>query len=127
MLIFETFRADETAGIPIYIQILRHVKRGIVTGGVQNGDELPSRRVLSALLGVNPMTIQKAYRALEEEGIIVSHTGAKSIISVDEEKITALKAEMLDLDILSALSAMKDAGLSLDEAKSFLETHWEEL
>ena len=55
-------------GTPIYWQIILYLKRGIAAGTVANGDELPSRRTLSALLGVNPNTVQKAYRLLEEEG-----------------------------------------------------------
>ena len=58
------------AGSPIYQQILLFIKRGAVAGTISDGDELPSRRVLSAFLGVNPNTIQKAYRMLEEEGLL---------------------------------------------------------
>ena len=68
MLSFSRFVPEE--GLPIYLQIIRHVKRGIAAGTVQGGDELPSRRMLSAQLGVNPNTVQKAYRLLEEEGLI---------------------------------------------------------
>lgn len=50
-------------GVPIYQQILRYVKLGIAGGTIAHGEELPSRRVVSALLGVNPNTVQKAYRA----------------------------------------------------------------
>jgi len=78
LLSFTPFPLEE--GVPIYVQIVRHVKRGIVSGSVQDGDELPSRRVLSAQLGVNPNTVQKAYRLLEDEGIISSHAGAKSAV-----------------------------------------------
>ncbi len=127
MLTFDTFRVEESGGTPIYIQILRHVKRGIVTGDVEDGDELPSRRVLSALLGVNPMTIQKAYHALEEEGLVYSHAGAKSLISLDAEKRARVRRELLDVDALAAAAALKHAGLSLADAKTFLDTHWEEL
>ena len=64
---FEDFILQDDS--PIYMQIIRYVKRGIVSGVIQNGDEMLSRRALSALLGVNPNTIQKAYHLLEEEGI----------------------------------------------------------
>jgi GntR family transcriptional regulator len=50
------------AGMPIYLQIILYIKRGMAAGTIQNGDEMPSSRVLSALLVVNPNTIQKAYR-----------------------------------------------------------------
>ena len=58
MISFEGFRMED--GIPIYQQILLYLKRGVVAGEIRNGDELPSRRALSALLGVNPNTVQKA-------------------------------------------------------------------
>ena len=66
MVEFTTLRLED--GVPIYLQIIRHVKAGIAAGTVVDGEELPSRRALSALLGVNPNTIQKAFRLLEEEG-----------------------------------------------------------
>ena len=62
MISFDSFTALD--GIPIYLQIIKHIKSGMVSGTVKNGDEVPSRRVLSALLGLNPNTIQKAYKLL---------------------------------------------------------------
>ena len=50
MISFEYFEMEN--GIPIYLQILLYIKRGIVAGTIKDNDELPSRRVLSALLGV---------------------------------------------------------------------------
>ena len=60
MVSFDAFRAVD--GTPVYLQIIRYIKRGAVAGTIRDGDELPSRRVLSALLGVNPNTVQKACR-----------------------------------------------------------------
>lgn len=67
MVSFEGFRAVD--GVPIYLQIQTYIRRGCVAGTIRDGDELPSRRVLSALLGVNPNTVQKAFRLLEDEGL----------------------------------------------------------
>ena len=77
MIQFDSFMQAE--GVPIYQQIIRYVKQGIAAGTIRDGEELPSRRVLSALLGVNPNTVQKAYRLLEEEGLIQSRSGAKAV------------------------------------------------
>ena len=76
MISFEQFRMQGDA--PIYMQIITYIKQGIVARTILDGDELPSRRVLSATLGVNPMTVQKAYKMLEDEGLIQSRAGAKS-------------------------------------------------
>lgn len=73
MITFEDFILQDDS--PIYWQIIRYVKQGIVSGAIENGEEMISRRALSALLGVNPNTIQKAYHTLEEEGNQVSSRG----------------------------------------------------
>ena len=82
-------------GLPIYLQIVLYVKRGMVAGTIRNGDEMPSRRVLSALLGVNPNTIQKAYGILETNGILCSVKGKGSFISGDEnaEAVVLVRAK----------------------------------
>lgn len=123
MISFENFIFVD--GIPIYLQILRHIKRGVVAGVVQNGDELPSRRVLSALLGINPNTIQKAYKILEDEGLIESRAGAKSYMSLDIEKKEKIRIQLLENDVGSIISSLKQMGLSKEDAVSLIEKHWE--
>ena len=81
MISFEQFLMDDSS--PIYLQIILFVKRGIASGAFACGDALPSRRLLSARLGVNPNTVQKAYRRMEAEGMIVSVPGKGSFISDD--------------------------------------------
>ena len=76
MISFQDFR--QVDGTPIYLQIVRYIQQGLAAGTIQDGDELPSRRVVSALLAVNPNTVQKAFRLLEDEGLATSRAGAKS-------------------------------------------------
>ena len=85
MISFENFMMQD--GIPIYIQILMFIKRGIIGGRICDGDELPSRRMLSALLGVNPNTIQKAYAELERQGVIYSLAGRGNFVSSDTSSL----------------------------------------
>lgn len=122
MITFDFFNPEE--GMPIYLQIVRHIKRGIVSGAVAHGDEVPSRRVLSALLGVNPNTIQKAYAILESERLMASHAGAKSYMVLGEESIARVRRELLESDAVSVVSALKQMGLSKDEALALIETYW---
>lgn len=124
MLSFTPFPLEE--GVPIYVQIVRHVKGGIVSGSVQDGDELPSRRVLSAQLGVNPNTVQKAYRLLEEEGIISSHTGAKSAVTLTPERRAAIRGELLAQAARQAVRSLRHMGVELEEARILLERAWNE-
>lgn len=122
MISFDSFLME--AGIPIYLQIILFIKRGMVSGQIQPGDELPSRRVLSALLSVNPNTIQKAYRMLEEEGLVSSHAGAKSYVVLDEATLSKIRAELLENDARTLIDAMKQMGLSKDDALALIENHW---
>ena len=114
-------------GMPIYQQILRHVKLGIAGGTIAPGDALPSRRVRSALLGVNPNTVQKAYRRLEEEGLIQSHPGAKSCVAADEAAQARVRAELLQEQAQQAVAALKRMGLSKEAALELIAQHWEEV
>ncbi len=123
MISFASFTMEDTG--PIYLQIITYIKRGIVAGTVRDGDELPSRRVLSALLGVNPNTVQKAYRMLEEEALILSHAGAKSYVAADGTTVARLRQELLKTDARGVITALKQMGLSKEDALSLIEYQWD--
>jgi len=123
MISFDNFKMED--GSPIYQQIILHIKRGAIAGAVIDGDDLPSRRALSALLGVNPNTVQKAYRMLEDEGLIASHSGAKSCMLLTDEKIGDIRHELLEADARSAARTLKQMGISLTEATALIARYWE--
>ncbi len=123
MISFEKFKMEDSG--PIYQQIILHIKRGMIAGTVENGDELPSRRVLSALLGVNPNTVQKAYRLLEDEGLIASHSGAKSFVVLSPRALERIKRELVESDARAAVRVLRQMGISLSEAQGLIERFWE--
>ena len=124
MVSFDTLKLGD--GLPIYTQIILHIKREIVTGNIRDGDELPSRRVLSSLLGVNPNTVQKAYRLLEDEALIASHSGAKSYMVLNEETVRKVRTDLMENDARFIISAMKQMGISKQELLKLIEQIWEE-
>ena len=124
MVEFATLRLED--GVPIYLQIIRHVKAGIAAGTVVDGEELPSRRALSALLGVNPNTIQKAFRLLEEEGWLQSHTGAKSLISATAKQVETLRKNLPDYQARAFVRSMKALGATCADTVALVETLWKE-
>lgn len=124
MISFEDFIMEDDG--PIYLQIIKYIKQGIASGTIGNQEEVPSRRVLSALLGVNPNTIQKAYRMLEEEGIIVSRSGAKSYTSVDDDAVERIRKELLRSDTEVWIKGMKQLGMSREEALRLAGELWGE-
>ena len=124
MVTFESFAAED--GLPIYLQIIRYVKRGVAAGSIADGEELPSRRVLSARLGVNPNTVQKAYRTLEEEGVIASRSGAKSEVTLTPETVEAVRRQLLEQEAGSLVRALRQAGLDKAAALALLDRLWDE-
>ena len=124
MISLEHFVMQE--GSPIYMQILLYIKRGIIAGIIKDGEELPSRRVLSATLGINPNTVRKAYKLLEEEGLIASRAGAKSCVVVTEMKWKEIRAELLEDDAKNVVNSLKLMGVSKEEAHELIDKYWEE-
>ena len=60
---------------PFYQQIKDNVRHLVVSGALKKDDKLPSVRELAASLAINPNTIQRAYRELENEGYIYTLPG----------------------------------------------------
>ena len=123
MVSFEALRLEE--GSPIYLQIIRYLERGIAAGTVTDGDELPSRRVLSARLGVNPNTIQKAFRLLEEEGLISSRAGAKSAVTLTPERAAAIRRRLLEEEAAALVRSLRQLGLDREGAAALVLRLWD--
>lgn len=123
MISFDGFVLEDN--VPIYLQIIGFIKRGIVAGVIADGDEMPSRRMLSALLGVNPNTVQKSYAMLEEEGLIHSRSGAKSCVRVEKGTIPRLRQEILSASLKTMVDAMKQMGMTREEAQAAIGKFWE--
>lgn len=68
-------------GTPIYEQIVRQIKEQIVNGSLQEGEALPSMRLLAKDLRISVITTKRAYEELEREGFIITQTGRGSFVS----------------------------------------------
>ena len=68
---------------PMYLQIIEQIKRRIAAGDWQPGTEMPSIRQLAAALSVSVITVKRAYRDLEKEGVIVTQHGKGSVVALD--------------------------------------------
>ena len=102
---------------PIYEQIMDNLRRLIVSGGMTAGEKLPSVREMASQLAINPNTIQRAYRELENEGYILSLPGKGSFVAEAAIAATVRREELLAQ--LSALCAELNS-LGMD-TKSLIE------
>lgn len=125
MISFDDFRGTE--GVPIYLQMIRYVRQGLAAGTIRQGDELPSRRLLSATLAVNPNTVQKAYHLLEEDGLITSRPGAASYVCATAQQVAAIRSELYREELQGAVRAMKRMGLCAEDAAALLRQLYEEV
>jgi len=63
-------RPNPSSGVPVYLQLMEQVKDALATGALRPGEPLPGIRPLAEELVINPNTVARAYRALEDEGVI---------------------------------------------------------
>ncbi len=75
------FRIDNASDRPVYQQIIDQIKRDIALGRLNKNERLPTVRQLAGQIAINPNTIAKAYRQLEQEGIIVTKAGAGAFVA----------------------------------------------
>lgn len=92
---------DGHSGVPVYRQIIEQVRFQVTAGLAGPGSELPSTRALSQELGVNPMTVSKAYGLLEEERLVVRRPGLPLVVAdrplpVEAAARTAQLASLLE-------------------------------
>jgi len=74
-------RVDATSFVPIYEQIKQGIVRLVATGRLKVGEPLPSIRDLAAEIIVNPNTVARAYRELEQDGLVSTQKGRGSFVA----------------------------------------------
>lgn len=68
---------------PLYMQIAAGIRNALTTGRLQAGDQLPPGRELAGALDVNLETVQRAYRVVADEGLVVSRVGRGTRVAAD--------------------------------------------
>lgn len=76
------FEIHPSSGVPIYRQVIEQVQAFLLGGHLRVGEMLPSVRQMASELGVNPMTISKAYARLEVEGVVERVRGKGMMIKL---------------------------------------------
>ncbi|MFO0947092.1 MAG: GntR family transcriptional regulator [Planctomycetota bacterium] len=116
------FSIDPSNGLAIYDQIVRQVTFAIATEGLATGELVPSVRELAKRLAVNPNTVARAYRELQNEGILHAVRGTGLEVAPQAVKICRQSRAKLIRDRLAAvlLEALQ-SGLDKQEIRSLLE------
>jgi GntR family transcriptional regulator len=73
-------KLDFRSGIPIYIQIMDEIRKLVASGYLQLGDQLPTVRQMATDLRINWNTVARAYKLLDEAGLISTQQGRGTYI-----------------------------------------------
>lgn len=104
------FELDFKSRLPIYEQLCHMITQMAALGALDPGEPLPSVRTLAKQLGINPNTVQKAYRTLEQEGIINTVPGKGSFPCGDGEAIRRRREEVCE-KLRASLCEAKECGV----------------
>ncbi len=114
-------------GEPIYEQIVRAVKKAIATGQLMPGQQMPSVRVISRELGVNPNTVQKAISRLTDEGVLESHPGQGSYIADRRPSLRRQQLKALQPLIEQLLIEAAHHGLTGQELTALIQKQYQQI
>ena len=115
---------DYKSGLPIYEQVYNGILRLAALGILQPGAQLPSVRSVAADAGVNPNTVQKAYAALERDGVIVSVPGRGSFLAEQQDLMDSRKRAVLD-GVRHAVEEAMQTGAAVEEIRAAVEECFE--
>jgi GntR family transcriptional regulator len=109
-----TFRLDPRSGLSPYQQLVRQVRQEVQLGTLRAGDQLPTVREVVANLAINPNTVQKAYRELEQAGVVAGRPGIGTFVVASVPGPSPSSRAALDRSLQRWLRSAFDAGLDHD-------------
>lgn len=105
------FQLDFGDRRPIYEQIRDKLKELIISGVLVSEEKIPSVREMAATLAINPNTIQKAYKELENEGYIYSQKAKGYFVLSSDMTVSSKKLEDLFCDLSYIIEEMRFLGV----------------
>jgi len=113
------FPIDHKSGVPIYVQIMNHVKHLIATGVLTPGQQLPTIRQLAVDITVNLNTVAHAYAELEREGLLTIQRGRGTFIAEPENDpdLTQMRDSKLQTLVDNLFTDALGLGYSVEEVQ----------
>jgi GntR family transcriptional regulator len=109
------FRLDPRSGVPTYLQLVHQVEHALRLGYLIQGDQLPRVKDVVGSLSINPNTVLKAYRDLEQKGLIAARPGQGTFILASPETVGLEELAALRRNLVAGfISDASAAGLDED-------------
>lgn len=108
------FRLDPRSGVPTYLQLVQQVENAIRLGYLRRGDQLPRIKDVVTSLSINPNTVLKAYRDLEQKGLISARPGLGTFVEAEPETVGLSELTTLRRSLVTGW-LREAAALGLDE------------
>lgn len=109
------------SSVPIYEQIKRQIKSAILSGELQEEEQLPSLRTLAKDLKISVLTVTRAYTELEQEGFVKNVQGRGCfVMGRGSELIREQLICKVENSLMTAIEAAKMANLSMEELHNLL-------
>ena len=115
------FRVDAGSGVPIYRQLVQQVRRDVMLGRLQPGDQLPSVNEVVGSLSVNPNTVVKAFSELEHQGLVVRRQGVGTFVAASPSMTSLPGAPKLLGSLARWVDRARQDGLSSEQIRMLLE------
>jgi len=74
-------KPNPASGVPIYLQFKEQIRHACETGALRPGDSLPGIRALAESMVINPNTVARVYRELEQEGLLELRHGVGAFVA----------------------------------------------
>lgn len=117
------FHIDPSNGLPIYEQVVRQVIYGVAAGALQVGELVPSVRELARQLAINPNTVARAYRQLQDDGILESVRGTGLAVSAGApHQCRQQRRQLICARLQQVIAEARQSRLEVDELRSLIES-----
>jgi GntR family transcriptional regulator len=115
------FRLESGSGVPPYLQLVHQVRQAVLLGYLRDGDRLPMIREAVEQLAINPNTVSKAYRQLEQDGLISAKPGVGTFVTgAPGAAIPPAQYAALRRGLERWLASAQAAGLDADSVSALI-------
>ena len=111
---------------PVYVQVIRYFKEQIATGMLEPGQKIPSRRELASRLKINPNTSQRAYKEMEEEGLIYTEQNQPSKITKDEQILRSVREELISQAVNTFVRSIRSIHVPVEDVLELVKEKYEQ-